>query len=340
MSWLSSGIYPRKTCRWIVVLSVSSGLFLTGCASKYGQQMTNPVYYKNCYAPIQKLRDEEQEYKNTIVKGAVVGALAGAITGLAARGDGKGALVGGLIGLGLGMGTAFAMAEYKQMENDRDRHLYLSKGMITDAMVLDRLSISAASASDCYHKQFDKILTDYKAGRISKENFQERAIEIITGLNEIAAITKQSGADAEKQMAQYQDALQEIPESHNQIEAQQRKKVAYNKKKSKNKSTTTQPTEDISEVTANNAKLLDQINTDLKTKDQLTAQSTGHPVAKAGPDPSTMPGVVAIRDNLTAQQDHLTKVDKQVVTAKEECITLAEKEGVQIPDALKPKNMG
>lgn len=348
MNLLSNGMYRYNACRWIVVLAVSGGLSLSGCASKYGTQITNAVHYKDCYAPIQKLRDEEQEYQNTLIKGAIGGVVLGALTGLAARGDGKGAVVGALVGLGLGLGTAFTLAEYKQMNNDRERSLYLSKGMITDAVVLDRVSSSAAVASDCYNKQFDILLGKYKAGNISKETFQEKAVEIITGLNEIAAVTKKSNADADKQIAQYQEALRSLPPAQsnpedNQSKTKQETKIASSKKQNKKdskKDTTqndSQPTQNISEATANNAKLLGQINANLKAT--KSGETVSRPVAEAEPDASTMPSITYISENLTAQQDRLVKVDKQVISTKEECIKLVEKEGVQLPDALKPKDL-
>jgi hypothetical protein len=310
--------------------------------------MTNAEHYKNCYDPIQKLRDEEQEYQNTLIKGAVGGIVLGALTGLAVGGDGKDAAVGALVGLGLGLGTAFVLAEYEQMNDDRERSLYLSKSMITDAVVVDRVSSSAAIASDCYHKQFDMLLAEYKSGHIPKDNFQERAVEIITGLNEIAAITKKTNTDASKQMAQYQEALQDLPSAQpthqdGQIKTKQVNKIASIKKQSKKNSkkdevpNASQPTQNTSEATANNAKLLDKINAELNAP--KSGETIGSAVAESGPDQPTMPNLISIRDNLIAQQDHLEQGYKKVVTTQEECIALTEKEGFKIPDALKPKDL-
>lgn len=206
MGSLRSGTVWGKACRLGIVGCVMASLLLSGCASQYGRQTTVVQYYPECYAPIAKLRAEEKQFVKNVATGAVVGALAGAAIG-AALGDWRGALVGAGAGLVVGAGVAAALTKYKQVKDDRERRSYLSRDMAAEAATLDRVGLSAALASRCYKQQFDLLLADYNAGAMSREVFQARALEIISGLNEIAVITKSFNGEAAVRLQQYQDML-------------------------------------------------------------------------------------------------------------------------------------
>ena len=68
-------------------------------------------------------------------------------------------------------------------------------------------------------------------------------------------------------------------------------------------------------------------------------KSVSAPVATqtAGPDPTTLPGVVARRDNYKAKADNLVTVQKETAASVETCVAKAEAAGVEIPKALRPK---
>jgi outer membrane lipoprotein SlyB len=206
MGSFRSGTGWGKMCRLGIVGCVMASVLLSGCASQYGRQITVVQYYPECYAPIAKLRAEEKQFVKNVATGAIVGALAGAAIG-AALGDWRGALAGAGAGLVVGAGVAAALTKYKEVKDDRERRSYLSRDMAAEAATLDRVGLSAALASKCYRQQFDKLLADYNAGGMSKEIFQARALEIISGLNEIAVITKSFNGEAAVRLKQYQDML-------------------------------------------------------------------------------------------------------------------------------------
>jgi len=375
MDLLRSGSLWGKACRLGIVGSIMAGLLLTGCASQYGRQSTVVQYYPDCYAPIAKLREEEKQFFKNVATGAVVGALAGAAIG-AALGDWRGALVGAGAGLVVGAGVAAALTKYKQVQDDRQRRSYLSRDMAAEAATLDRVGLSAALASKCYRQRFDQLMTDYSAGAMSREEFQARALEIISGLNEIATITKSFNGEANLRLRQYQDMLvSEAQRDHMDLPPMQaipmdqpvpqqppvspKHKVStksHTKKKKK-----AQPEEEVGAKPESGEILLTQPRAEMAKVDSrpstpATATATGPDVSTmpgvistrdasgatgvstaVGPDPATMPGVIARRDNYKAKADVLVNVQKETNASMEACIAKAEAAGVSIPKSLKPK---
>lgn len=373
-------VFRRSTwwgniCRVAVATLVMAGLLLSGCASQYGQQMTVVHYYPECYAPIAKLRAEEKDFVRNVAAGAIIGALAGAAIG-GAIGGGRGALAGAGAGLLLGAGVAAALTKYKQVQDDRERRSYLSRDMAAEAATLDRVSLSAALASKCYREHFDQLLADYGAGGMSKEEFQGRALEIISGLNEIAAITKSFNGEANVRLQQYQAMMVDEAKKDNvdlppmqpvsmypdapQPEpmpepAPKPVKKAHKHKASKKKQEAEEarpddkdtlvtrvrgasPTQNVASAEAPTQR--PSAAPDVKTLPHVISKSgkdTGDTTQAAGPDPTTLPGVIARRDNYKAKADHLAAVQQETTSTMQTCIAKAESAGVEIPKSLRPK---
>ncbi|MEL7639643.1 MAG: hypothetical protein AAGU21_08360 [Solidesulfovibrio sp.] len=359
----------------LVFLVVVSILF-SGCASQYGRQMTVVQYYPECYAPIAKLRDEEKQFVSNVTAGAVIGAVAGAAIG-GALGGGRGALAGAGAGLLMGAGVAAALTKYKQVQDDQQRRGYLSRDMAAEAATLDRVGLSAALAAKCYREQFDKLLADYNAGGMSKEEFQARSLEIISGLNEIAVITKSFNGEANMRLQQYQAMLQDEAKKDNATlppmqavplqpaEKQQEpvvQKTPPKHGKTSGKSKSSKKRQQAEESAAEGEPkevLVTQVHgasgSSLRTASASTTPSgpdassmptviaksgkeTGDSLqAASGPDPATLPGVIARRDDYKAKADNLESVQKETVATMETCMSKAEAAGVEIPKSLRPK---
>jgi len=219
-------------------------------------------------------------------------------------------------------------------------------------------------------------MTDYSAGAMSREEFQARALEIISGLNEIATITKSFNGEANLRLRQYQDMLvSEAQRDHMDLPPMQpipmdqpvpqqppvspKHKVStksHTKKKKK-----AQPEEEVGAKPESGEILLTQPRAEMAKADSrsstpATATATGPDVSTmpgvistrdasgatgvstaVGPDPATMPGVIARRDNYKAKADVLVNVQKETNASMEACIAKAEAAGVSIPKSLKPK---
>ncbi len=365
-----------KACRLGVVVSVMGSLLLAGCASKYGQQTTVVQYYPECYAPIAQLRQEEKKFVKNVAAGAIFGALAGAVIG-GAIGGGRGALAGAGAGLLVGAGVAAALTKYKQVQDDRKRRSYLSRDMAAEAATLDHVGLSAAMASKCYKEHFDKLLVDFKAGGMSKAEFQARALEIISGLNEIAVITKAFNGEASLRLSQYQEMLvteakkdntelppmQAVPmEQPAKPQPVQTRKAPTTTKRHSKRHNKKQAQQEVRQASAaSEEKLLTQPHAEL-AEPETSMASAPTPAAEGpdvstmpgviakrdgdvttavgqGPDPDTLPGVIARRDNYKAKADDLVNVQKETAASVQDCIAKAEAEGVEIPKSLKPKTV-
>ena len=79
----------RKGTLCCIVMTCLCSLLATGCASKYGAQMTDVHYYPDCYQPIADLRSAEKSFNTTMVMGTTMGALLGAVIGEPDREGGR-----------------------------------------------------------------------------------------------------------------------------------------------------------------------------------------------------------------------------------------------------------
>ncbi len=186
-------------------------LLLGGCASKYGAQITTVEFYQKCYQPIQDLRDAEKAFNNTvagtIIAGAVLGGIAGALTGRP-----HAALIG--IGVGLAAGTVAGYALAKQMEfqDDNKRLASYIKDLDGDISGLDRVTAAAQTARICYDEQFYIALDAFKAGKMSREDFNRRYTEIKNGSMEAGQILGVIIDSASSRDLAFQDALKKESE--------------------------------------------------------------------------------------------------------------------------------
>lgn len=162
---------------------------LPGCASKYGEKKVTVNYYPACYKPIQDLRDRENDVTKGTVAGAAIGAVGGALLGfLSSGGKVEGAAAGAIAG-GVAGGVTGNLYARKQKEADDNRRLasYL-QDIDGDISGLDIDGAAARTSLQCYDKQFNVLIADIKANRISRAAAEQRYGEISAGREEAILI--------------------------------------------------------------------------------------------------------------------------------------------------------
>ncbi len=195
--------------RKIGTLLVVSTLLVSGCASQYGEQITNVKHYGQCYAPIAELRAAEKKSENTVIGGAVGGALIGALAGAAidSNNRGRGALIGAVAGAAVGAGAGYAAAKHREIQEDKARYASYFSDMDADMQNATGVQLAANNARKCYEYQFKAAVSDYKAKRISRAEFEEKFTEVRNGLTEASNILGTATARLQEKETAYQEAL-------------------------------------------------------------------------------------------------------------------------------------
>ena len=194
-----------------MVCLVSLGL--SGCTSKYGEQTAIVKSYSDCYAPIQKLRNEEHRVAKQTAGGAVAGALVGGLIGGLA-GGGRGAAVGAVSGAAVGGAGSYYFSVRQQSKNENIRMARYMQDIKGDISGLNIATASARMSIQCYEKKFETSLARYKAKTISREQFQDSYKEIKSGVDEAHRILGVIISSAQEQDAQYKQALDEEEKLH------------------------------------------------------------------------------------------------------------------------------
>ena len=198
---------PQFRIRFVTVLVCLLSVFATGCASKYGPQMTRVDRYPDCYQPIADLRQAEKNFNTTMVMSTTMGALLGAMIGASQTGKVEGALAGAAIGAGAGAGAGYLLARHNDQKDSRIRLASYSQDLNTDVSALDRASAAGRVAYECYSRRFREALADYQAKRITRAELDTRYAEIKSGLAEASTILGQTITEADKREAEYRNVL-------------------------------------------------------------------------------------------------------------------------------------
>ncbi len=192
-----------------LALLLAGSLLLTGCASQYGAQKTKVNYYPQCYQPVAQLRQDENSTGTSTAVGAAGGALLGALIGGLATGKVEGAVAGAAVG---GVSGAVAGNIYgKSQARDRDA-AYLqaySRQLGSEAASMNRATAAAKVAAKCYDEQFQLAANQFKAGQITRLDFQDRYNEIRSGLEETSFILNSTATTMAQKDSEYQRALAE-----------------------------------------------------------------------------------------------------------------------------------
>ncbi len=208
----------------LLVVAAACIALLGGCASKYGAQTTQVNYYPQCYSPVAQLRADEDRVTNSTAGGAAGGALLGALIG---------ALAGAVAGGAAGAVGGNIYGKSQQRENDRRLLASYAAQLGEDSAGMDRATAAARLSARCYDEQFKKAAAQYKAGAITRQDFQDRYTEIRSGLEETSRILKLTSDHVIERDAEYQKTLAQA-QAKGQVS--QRQQAPHKEKKAWNNS--------------------------------------------------------------------------------------------------------
>ncbi len=189
------------------VVFVACAFLVSGCTSQYGEQQVKVNQYPQCYDPIKKLRDDENAVAKSTATGAVAGAATGAVVGGLATGSWKGAAAGAVAGGAAGAIGGNIYGKQQQKKRDAAEIARLSADLDENTDGMTRVMVAGKAAMKCYDKEFKKLIADYKAGSITKQERDERYQEIRSGLQEISYILNKKYDDMTAKDKEYAEAL-------------------------------------------------------------------------------------------------------------------------------------
>lgn len=199
-----------NTSRSLLILLLFCALSAAGCASKYGTQTTKVNHYPDCYAPINELRKSEFAVEKSTATGAVVGGMLGAIVGLAASGGkASGAAIGAATGAAVGGAAGYGLGKSKQSSDDSALLAEYNSRLDGSIRETDKATAAARLARQCYERQFTVAVSEFKAKRISREQFNSRYQEVASGMEEAANILGQANRNSAQVAAAYNRAIDE-----------------------------------------------------------------------------------------------------------------------------------
>lgn len=191
----------------ILILACVGTLFLSGCASKYGEQKTRVEHYPDCYQPIADLRKSEHSVATSTATGAVLGGILGGVVGYLATGKASGAAVGAGVGAAAGGTAGYVKGKSDKEQNDAQRMAAYVERMDGDISGLDIATAAAKAARQCYERQFEVAVSEFKAKNITKDQFRARYTEINSGMEEASRILGDVAGSGDQVSKNYQAAL-------------------------------------------------------------------------------------------------------------------------------------
>lgn len=193
------------------IFFLATSMLLPGCASKYGPQQTKVHYYPQCYRPVSDLRNDENEVGRSTALGAASGALLGAAIGGLASGNWKGALAGAAAGAATGAVAGNIYGKNQAAKRDARYVKAYRQQLGAEAASMNRATSAAKVAMQCYDGEFKRAAADYKAGKITKDEFRDRYAEIRSGLQETSYILKARYDSMSAKDREYEQALAPTP---------------------------------------------------------------------------------------------------------------------------------
>jgi outer membrane lipoprotein SlyB len=206
-----SAYFPQSVCvsRALLCVVLASLLCVTGCASRYGTQKTAINHYPDCYAPINELRQSENTAPKYAAGGAAAGAAIGALLGYLTTGKASGALVGGAAGAVAGGAAGGIYGHQRQQQEDASQLAAYNSQLDSGIREVSKATAAARVARQCYERQFTVAAAEYKAGRLSREEFNSRYHEVVSGMEEAADILGTANRKNSGVTAEYQRVLQQ-----------------------------------------------------------------------------------------------------------------------------------
>ena len=208
-TFIEETVFMQRLASISMCLILTAGLLGSGCTSQYGAQKTKVNYYPQCYQPVNQLRQDEHSTGKSTAAGAVGGALLGALIGGLATGKASGALIGAAAGGAAGAVAGNVYGKSKSQQRDAAYMQQYSQQLGSEAASMNRSTAAAKVAAKCYDDQFKLAASQFKAGQISRIEFQDRYNEIRSGLEETSFILNDTATTMAKKDGEYQQALAE-----------------------------------------------------------------------------------------------------------------------------------
>src|SRR5215470_3266391 len=215
----------RTTLRRSEVKATKTGttiaglLVLAGCAAPGGTtvpQMTRVNYYPQCYQSVGLLRQQDQQFQQTMAVNTLAGAAGGGAPGaLASGGDWRGALIGAGVGALTAATTTYASARMQQEANDERRMLLIANDMSHDYGEMQRAVVAARQADYCYGMAYNQLAANVRRGVVPPPEAAQRFGEIDQGEHEVAAILGEYGKKSMASVQQYQAAFDQEAQQMN-----------------------------------------------------------------------------------------------------------------------------
>lgn len=205
----------NKLSKSILISLLAMTVLAGGCTSKYGTQTTKVTHYPDCYSPINELRKNEFAVQKGVAGGAVAGAALGALIGYATTGKGSGALAGAAVGGVAGATAGGLYASSEKSGNDAARLAEYNSRLEGGIQEVDKATAAAKLARQCYDRQFAVAASEFKAGHITREQFNSRYQEVVSGMEEAANILGMANKNSADVVASYNKAIDEEAQRQN-----------------------------------------------------------------------------------------------------------------------------
>jgi hypothetical protein len=190
---------------------VAASVLLAGCAAPGGTtvpQMTRVNYYPQCYQSVALLRQQDQQFQQTMAVNTLAGAAGGAALGaLASGGDWRGALIGAAAGALVASSATYASARMQQEADDERRRVLIANDMSHDYGEVQRAVVAARQADSCYGYAYNQLVLNLRRGAVSKPEAAQRFAEIDQGEREVGAILAEYGKKTTASVQQYEVAF-------------------------------------------------------------------------------------------------------------------------------------
>jgi hypothetical protein len=189
---------------------VTASLIVAGCTAPGGTtvpQMTSVNYYPQCYQSVGILRQQDQQFQQTMAVNTLAGAAGGAALGaIASGGNWRGALIGAAAGALVASSATYASARAQEADDER-RRLLIANDLSHDYGEVQRAVVAARQADNCYTFAYNQLVSNVRRGAVPKPEAAQRFAEIDQGEHEVAAILAEYGKKTMASVQQYQAAF-------------------------------------------------------------------------------------------------------------------------------------
>jgi hypothetical protein len=197
---------------------LAASFALASCTAPGGTmvpQTTRVAYYPQCYQSVALLRQQDQQFQQTMAVNTLAGAAGGAALGALIGRDWQSALIGAAAGAVTAAAATYASARLQQQPNDELRRGTIAGDMYHDSGELQRAVVAARQADNCYGSAYNQLVAGLRSGAISKPDAVQRFTEIDQGEREVGAILAEYGKKTTASVQQYEVAFDQEAQRSN-----------------------------------------------------------------------------------------------------------------------------